>query len=85
MPKYLALTKAEQCERDAKLVTSHPDECQLYYDCSVKNDDVTDHLEQYLQECPYPQLFSEATQKCENFTEVDCGKRTEHKSACKLL
>ncbi|KAK3101438.1 hypothetical protein FSP39_003609 [Pinctada imbricata] len=76
------LTKAEQCEKDATLVTSHPEECQLYYDCDRKYAAIPSFFEQYLQECPYPQLFSEVTRKCENFTKVDCGTRKEHKSAC---
>lgn len=36
-------------------------------------------------ECPYPELFSEVTYRCENFTKVACGSRPQVKDYCEYL
>ena len=38
-----------------------------------------------LAECPYPEQFSEDTQRCENFTKVTCGSRPEIKDFCEYI
>lgn len=69
------------------LILYHPIYCQLYYNCSIpadrglKDDDCKPRL--YLEECPYPKLFSKETLKCENYTNVICGHRIEIKWLCK--
>lgn len=70
------------CQDDPFLVFPHPDECQLYYNCSLTYADVPPHLEQHMVECPYPSLFSTKSLRCENFTDVCCGIRTELKDKC---
>lgn len=70
------------CQEDRFLVFAHPDECQLYYNCSMTYADVPAHLEQHMVECPYPSLFSTKSLRCENFTDVCCGLRTELKDKC---
>ena len=34
-------------------------------------------------ECPYPDLFSSITNRCERFTTVSCKDRPEHQAPCK--
>lgn len=36
-----------------------------------------------LDECPYPEQFSDVTHRCENFTKVTCGSRPQVKYYCK--
>lgn len=65
-------------ERSGKCKTgkgSFSVECQIYCD-STKTD---------MQECTYPDMFSEETMSCENFTEVECGSRREVVDYCKVL
>ncbi|XP_061195422.1 adhesive plaque matrix protein 2-like [Saccostrea echinata] len=80
-----ALTIEEICRSRSYYRAAHPQYCQLYYDCSTKYTRVPTYFEQHMRECRYPQLFSEKTLQCENYTEVDCGNRTEYKSACNYL
>lgn len=72
----------EICRVYPTLIIPHPGECQLYYNCSLTYTSVPAHLEQHMVECTYPDLFSEKTNKCENFTDVCCGARTEFKDKC---
>nr|XP_034307183.1 uncharacterized protein LOC105326764 isoform X1 [Crassostrea gigas] len=75
------------CKMYPSLILYHPIYCQLYYNCSIpadsglKDDDCKPRL--YLEECPYPKLFSKETLKCENYTNVICGHRIEIKWLCK--
>lgn len=57
-------------ERSGKCKTgkgSFSVDCQIYCD-STKTD---------MQECTYPDMFSEETMSCEHFTKVECGSRRE--------
>eukprot|EP00105_Crassostrea_gigas_P024280 XP_011444485.1 PREDICTED: uncharacterized protein LOC105340228 [Crassostrea gigas] len=72
----------EICQAYPTLIIPHPGECQLYYNCSLTYISVPVHLEQHMVECNYPDLFSEKTNKCEDFTKVCCGARTEFKDKC---
>lgn len=66
---------SNQCSGGTDLLP-HPTYCQLYYNCSAPTGNIPSRpQEQYLDECPYPQLFSAATNKCEPFYRVECGQR----------
>ncbi|XP_056000588.1 uncharacterized protein LOC130048213 [Ostrea edulis] len=79
----LTATKVEEiCRLQPSLIFPHPDECQLYYNCSVTYTDIPIHSEQHLQECRYPDVFSTQTLQCENFTAVCCGARKVLKDKC---
>lgn len=75
----------EICQGYPTLIIPHPGECQLYYNCSLTYTSVPAHLEQHMVECNYPDLFSEKTNRCENFTDVCCGARKEIKNKCKIF
>ena len=66
---------SDQCSGGTDLLP-HPSYCQLYYNCSAPSGNIParpqDH---YLDECPYPQLFSTTTNRCEPFYQVECGQR----------
>lgn len=79
------LTIEEICRTQSYYRAPHPQYCQIYYDCTTKYTRVPIYFEQHMRECEYPLLFSEQTLKCENYTEVKCGNRTEYKSACQYL
>lgn len=81
VPDLGPLSIAEQCHVKGGLIP-HPDECQAYYNCSHWYESVPRHFEQHLQECPYPQLFSSETGKCEHFEDVKCGERKVFKNGC---
>ncbi|XP_069142729.1 protein jagged-1a-like [Argopecten irradians] len=70
------------CAHSPDLVIAHPKECQLFYNCSHTYPTIPRFFEQNMQECPYPQLFSTETKKCEAFEDVQCTYREEHKSGC---
>ena len=72
----------ERCENGATIIP-HPSECQLYYNCSVRYQNIPRHFEQHMQECPYPQLFNDVTEQCDNFENVDCANRKETANGCK--
>ncbi|XP_062568424.1 uncharacterized protein LOC134230602 [Saccostrea cucullata] len=72
----------EICKTYPSLIIPHPGECQLYYNCSKTYSHVPNNMEQHMMECTYPDLFSERTRRCENFTEVCCGARKEYKDKC---
>ena len=77
------LTIEERCARDGGLVP-HPTECHAYYNCSHKYEFVPYYFEQYLQECPYPDIFNTETMACDHFENVKCGARVEFKNGCKF-
>ncbi|XP_061179377.1 uncharacterized protein LOC133188003 [Saccostrea echinata] len=72
----------EICKVYPSLIFPHPGECQLYYNCSKTYPPVPSFMEQHMMECKYPDLFSERTLQCENFTDVCCGGRKELKGKC---
>lgn len=76
----------EICKKHPSLILAHPRQCQLYYNCSMKEDEDLSFKYRvrrlYLTECYYPYLFSTETLKCENFTDVKCGDRYEVKWIC---
>ncbi|XP_048739534.1 uncharacterized protein LOC125653906 [Ostrea edulis] len=70
------------CRRNSSLILPHPLECQLYYDCSTKYNTLPPNLNQHMRECPFPDLFSVQTLRCEDYRHVTCAGRAEHKTAC---
>lgn len=52
--------------------------CQLY--CNPNFDRYG--FPNNLAECPYPAQFSDVTNRCENFTKVNCGSRPQVKDYC---
>lgn len=60
--------------------SSLPNSCQLY--CNPQKTTVNP-FPVNVAECPYPLQFSETTGRCENFDQVNCGKRREEKYTCK--
>ncbi|PVD24916.1 hypothetical protein C0Q70_15409 [Pomacea canaliculata] len=63
-------------------LVAHPSKCHQYYNCTGgstliryyrPNDREVE--EDYLYECPYPELFSEVTSRCEDYRDVQCGQR----------
>lgn len=66
---------------------THPTLCHRYLDCSddEKRDKFSREglfLQKNERECPFPQLFSDITGRCEHFSMVDCGVRLEFKDKC---
>ncbi|KAH9524758.1 hypothetical protein Btru_027739 [Bulinus truncatus] len=73
----------EICKSDRALISVHPDNCAWYVNCtSVPDAAMMTYFNGYINECPYPQLFSELTLQCEDFNNVRCKNRFEPKSPC---
>ena len=51
--------------------------CAKYYNCSKGM-----VAGQYVEECPYPDLFSIGSKKCDKFENVSCQNRTEPMAPC---
>ena len=68
----------EYCRKNPDVIASNPINCAQYFDCSAKS------LKEgtFLRECPYPMLFSDVTKTCQNFTDVQCGRRMEPTDPC---
>jgi len=66
----------DACEKSKSKTLVDKDYCHTYYDCSVLIN---------LKSCPYPKLFSEDTNSCEDFKKVKCGSRREFKNYCTYL
>jgi len=81
IPDLGPLSIAEQCSMHGGLIP-HPDECQTYYNCSHKYEQVPTYYEQHMMECPYPELFNTKTMSCDHFENVQCDKRKEVKNGC---
>lgn len=83
-PVTVTPSPVDQCKAGfVHRVFSKPDNCAQFYNCSLPRENPRPgYLGDYIDECPYPKLFSERTKKCENFTTVNCGSRKEIKYAC---
>lgn len=68
------------CQANPSSIKPDPDNCARYYNCSQLNST----LGSYKMECPYPDLFSVATLRCQQFDTVTCTTRKEPKAPCKL-
>lgn len=77
---YISDKKPSVCSMSSRLVAKG-DNCAQYFDCSSP---VTE-FGQYLQECPYPQLFNDDTQQCQHFSQVECKSRYQPKAPCKFF
>ncbi|XP_046572061.1 uncharacterized protein LOC124280210 [Haliotis rubra] len=71
------------CKTTTETLIAHPTQCAQYYNCSAPAMRVhRTTLEKNLQECDYPQLYNPATQRCEHYSTVSCGNRTEPLGKC---
>ena len=68
------------CQHNPHGVIANQNNAALYYDCTQYNSSYG----HYLRECPYPQLFSINSQKCEDFITVTPDKRPVPQAPCKL-
>lgn len=68
------------CRAHPTAVVAHPWNCAQFFNCSHRQS----RLGGYLDECPYPMLYSTEKQICSNFTAVNCKSRPEPKGPCKL-
>ncbi|WAR27974.1 hypothetical protein MAR_013678 [Mya arenaria] len=57
-----------------------PANCAQYIDCRPSVSHPT--LGRHMAECPYPQLFSSISGRCENYEMVQCGTRYEPRAPC---
>ncbi|XP_052252894.1 uncharacterized protein LOC127859481 isoform X5 [Dreissena polymorpha] len=76
------------CQRNPQAILPHPTNCAWYYNCSVKGltrQSVYPYDIEYAQECPYPDLFSAATMRCEHFHSVSCRGNFEPQAPCEYL
>ncbi|WAQ94079.1 hypothetical protein MAR_006550, partial [Mya arenaria] len=62
-----------QCDENSAGLFPHPDECQLYFDCSSIETTSWQPGVKGLRECEYPKLFDEFSRKC--MKNVQCGSR----------
>ncbi|XP_071083543.1 uncharacterized protein [Haliotis cracherodii] len=71
------------CKTTTETLIPHPAMCAQYYNCSAPAMKIhRSTLEQNLQECPFPQLYNPETQRCEHYSMVTCGNRTEPLGKC---
>lgn len=68
------------CRAYPTAVVAHPWNCAQFFNCSHRQS----RLGGYLDECPYPMLYSTEKQICSNFTAVNCKSRPEPKGPCKI-
>lgn len=66
------------CQANPSSIKPDPDNCARYFNCSQQNTS----LGSYKMECSYPDLFSPATLKCQQFDTVACAARKEPKAPC---
>ncbi|XP_061186515.1 uncharacterized protein LOC133194600 [Saccostrea echinata] len=65
--RILSWTVDDLCRNIPNFVFEDSDLCPFFYDCSQTGS--------YLQQCPYPQLFSDNNYRCEDSSTVRCGSR----------
>ncbi|XP_071083546.1 uncharacterized protein [Haliotis cracherodii] len=72
------------CKTTTETLIPHPTKCAQYYNCSAPGMIIDRYfsLGQNLQECPFPELYNPETQRCEHFSMVTCGSRTEPLGKC---
>ncbi|XP_062591210.1 uncharacterized protein LOC134252717 [Saccostrea cucullata] len=85
-------TISDWCKRHPSLIIADADNCHQYYNCSGEDYYLSSFAGTYgvwparnKHECHYPELFSEETLKCENYTKVNCGKRYEPVWGCRYV
>lgn len=76
---------------DKEYFLPHPRNCHWFYNCSnflgllQTPGAVPEGWDVFTSECPYPQLFSDTAFRCQNYSNVDCGKRQLQLDPCQLL
>ncbi|KAL4228860.1 hypothetical protein ACF0H5_011900 [Mactra antiquata] len=79
---------APYCQRNPTAVRPHPTNCAWYYNCSANGmtkQSVYPFDIEYVVECEYPQLFSKATMRCEDFPLVSCSGQFEPQAPCEYF
>ena len=76
---FHAVEAVDYCNANPNDIVPTSDNCAQYYNCSQNQTKYQHHV----MECQYPDLFSTATLRCENFTVVSCNKRKEPQAPCK--
>jgi len=66
------------CNKNPKAIAANPLNCAQYIDCSRTGPFGVPHV----FECPYPDLFNNNTLSCDNFENVNCGRRMEPMDPC---
>ena len=66
------------CRANPSIVAPHPDNCAQYIDCRQRDTTFGNHR----QECPYMELFDEATKTCRPYAQVQCVGRPEPVAPC---
>nr|AKI30062.1 chitin binding beak protein 1 [Dosidicus gigas] len=69
------------CQLHPTAVLPHPDSCALFYNCS-RPTSLGKYFSPYVDECPYPELFSKTTKRCEPYRTVHCERRPEPRDVC---
>ncbi|WAR05418.1 hypothetical protein MAR_020787 [Mya arenaria] len=69
------------CFSNPTAIVAHPTNCAQYFDCTK----VSTQFGHYLVECPYPQLFDEASLTCKSFRDVQCTNKAEPKAPCEYF
>nr|XP_022322146.1 uncharacterized protein LOC111123822 isoform X3 [Crassostrea virginica] len=66
------------CQAHPTAVVAQPGNCAQFFNCSRRNSPYGN----YLNECPYPMLYSTEKKRCSNFTSVSCRSRPEPQEPC---
>jgi len=73
----------DACDPGSTDIFAHPDECQLYYNCSVTWSSPWLPGGKGVMECKYPLLYDESAHACLDYKLVECGSRQENVDGCK--
>ncbi|XP_052252891.1 uncharacterized protein LOC127859481 isoform X4 [Dreissena polymorpha] len=65
------------CKANPQAIVAKGDNCAQYFLCSKVVGTMAT-----VEECPYPDLFSRSTLRCERFESVDCDRRPEPQAPC---
>ncbi|XP_048257665.1 uncharacterized protein LOC124146559 isoform X2 [Haliotis rufescens] len=83
MAVEICAATSDVCSTTSATLIAHPTKCAQYYNCSAPGLKINRYiLGPHLQECPFPQLYNPETQRCEHYSMVKCGKRTEPLGMC---
>ena len=78
---FLSVDVNSYCQAHPTAVVAQPGNCAQFFNCSRRNSPFGN----YLNECPYPMLYSTEKERCSNFTSVSCRSRPEPQEPCKIF
>lgn len=70
---FLLVDAPDYCSVHPEAVLPDLEDCAKFFNCSEPG---------IYKECKYPKLFSLQSLSCQNFTEVNCGRRKEPQAPC---